>query len=70
MLKDLVKYSDGKYASWVNMERSQCIGKVAFETKALARAVARRERKGITYEAYACKACGKWHVGNHRSAGP
>lgn len=44
---------------------ASCAGKQAFDSEALARAVASRRKRGHTYEHYRCKECGKWHVGNH-----
>lgn len=68
MLKDIVKFSDGKYANWVNFERAQCVGKQQFASKALARAVARRDRRtgASDYHAYRCKTCGLWHIGHEK----
>lgn len=42
-----------------------CYGKQAFETEALARAIAKRKTRGYSLEHYRCKECGKWHIGNH-----
>lgn len=42
-----------------------CAGKVAFESAALAKQVARRRRKqgGREGEAYKCSFCRRWHIG-------
>ncbi len=42
-----------------------CYGKQAFETESLERAVAKRKKRGHSYEHYKCSKCGHWHVGNH-----
>lgn len=59
-----------KTANDLKMEKrriwqSACQGKAAFETRAQAQAInLRRAKRGRRAAVYACKSCGKYHLGN------
>jgi hypothetical protein len=56
----------------VNIRLAQCEGKKRFASFSLARKVAHRQhgRCKVKLAAYACKFCGGFHVGTHRSRDP
>lgn len=66
MLKGIVRYSDGKPASFGTAE--VCAGKQSFRSPQLATEVASRQRKNERdrYEAYRCPLCGRWHIGHSK----
>lgn len=50
------------------VELTSCLGKVAFDTFAQAKAIVERTRRGpadAKHGVYRCPACEKWHVGRH-----
>lgn len=47
-----------------------CLGKVAFESAGVARAVnQRRAKHGKKNQPYRCTLCGKWHLGRRNPKG-
>lgn len=67
MLKGIVRYSDGKAATF---NANVCAGKQAFLSAQLAREVATRRRvKREAYDPYRCDLCGRWHIGHSKKYG-